>query len=207
MNEFIPQGSPQWIRQRVGKVTASRIADVPRGKKGASSAARESYILEVLYEWVTDRAYEHYVSAPMQWGTDHQEEGIRTYTLVTGNEVRPAPFVQHPVIANSGASPDGYVDIEGLVEVKCPTSVSHLGTLLIEEIPAQYALQMQWQMECSERGWCDFVSFDPRLPPGLQFWSQRLERDEKVIAMLREEVQLFLADIRDRYRHIQARLG
>jgi putative phage-type endonuclease len=207
MNEFIAQNTPQWIRQRVGKVTASRMADVPRGKKGASSAARESYILEVLYEWVTDRAYEYYVSAAMQWGTDHQAEAIATYTLVTGNEVKPAPFVQHSVYANSGASPDGYIGSDGLVEVKCPTSVTHLKMLLTEEVPEQYVLQVQWQLECSGRQWCDFVSHDNRLPPGLQLFCQRAERDDKVIAMLRDEVEAFIYEVRERYDRIRARMG
>jgi putative phage-type endonuclease len=196
MNDFIEQGSPAWLKSRLGKVTASRMADLlDKTQKGVDGAKRTGYRRELVYERLTNRAIDRFVTREMQWGIDHEAEAKQVYSLITGNEVRPAPFVLHPTIAKSGASPDGFIDQDGLVECKCPASVTHIATMLADEIPEQYLPQMFWQIECSKRDYCDFLSYDPRLPANMQIWIKRLYRDETAIEKLRENVTTFLASV------------
>ena len=100
----------------------------------------------------------------------------------------------------AGASPDGFVGEEGLVEIKCPESKTQMETLLNQKVPTKYMPQMQWQLACTNRKWCDFVSFDPRMPENLQIFVQRVERNDLYIKMLEEEVTLFLAEIEEKVK-------
>jgi hypothetical protein len=131
----------------------------------------------------------------MQWGTDQEPHARAAYSFLYDVDVEEIAFVDHPEIAMSGASPDGLVGLDGLVEFKCPNTATHLDTLLSETVPGKYVTQMQWQMACTGRAYCDFASFDPRLPPSMQLFVKRVDRDASLILDLETEVSAFLAEI------------
>src|SRR5678816_1950032 len=164
---MIEQRSPEWYAQRLGKATASRIADVVARTKTGPAASRMNYAAELVVERLIGTPAPNYVNGAMQWGTDHEAEALALYAEWQGVLVQPAEFVDHPEIVWSGASPDGYVDDDGLVEVKCPNTATHIETLLGGAIAGGHVVQMQWQMACTGRAWCDYVSYDPRLPLSL----------------------------------------
>jgi len=194
------QHSAQWYDLRLGKVTASRVADVMSflkngANKGKSSQAREEYKFELLQEALTGQTAEHYVSAAMQFGIENEILAKEAYSSATGNEIESIGLVLHPHIPRSAASPDGLIGDDGLVECKVPTTKTHLGYFLGEVVPEDYKPQMLWQMACTGRSWCDFVSYDPRLPSEFNFFSIRFERDEEAIAEMEKQVEQFIAEL------------
>jgi putative phage-type endonuclease len=201
---MIEQRSPEWYAQRLGKATASRIADVMARTKTGPSASRINYRAELIIERIRGEPAPNFVSGPMQWGIDHELEALAAYAARTGQVVERAEFIDHPEILWSGASPDGYVGDDGLVEVKCPNSATHLATLLGANIDGGHVIQMQWQMACTGREWCDYVSFDPRLPRRMQLHVRRVERDVSAILDLEAEVQVFLDEIADAVDQLNA---
>ena len=152
---------------------------------------------QLLAENLTGQVAESYSNSAMQWGTDHEPQARAVYELTTGNFVEEVGFVPHPAIEGSGASPDGMVDPEGMLEVKCPNTSTHWATLKSKAPAGKYQIQMQWQMACAERKWCDFVSFDPRLSLAKQFICVRIERDDSHIAVLEEEVKRFILELKE----------
>jgi len=192
---MIIQGSPEWLAQRLGKVTASRVADVIAKTKTGYGASRKNYLAQLVCEVMTGQSQDGYTNAAMQWGIDKEPEAKAAYSFFTGNDVVSAEFVQHPAIPAAGASPDGYVGDDGLIEVKCPNTATHIETLISGTVDGKYITQMQWQMACTGRQWCDFVSFDPRMPPELSLFVNRVERDQKMIDELQREVLAFLAEL------------
>lgn len=197
MNDMSPiiQGSAEWIAQRIGKVTASRVADVVAKTKSGYSASRANYMAELVIERLTGRAADRFVSAEMAWGTEKEPEARERYEFMIGAPVAQTGFIDHPTILMAGASPDGRVGDDGLVEIKCPNSATHLETLLSGKVPARYYTQMTWQIACERRAWCDYVSFDPRFPPGLNIFIKRHERDPRFVVELETEVRTFLAEV------------
>jgi putative phage-type endonuclease len=193
MNEII-QGSPEWFEVRCGKVTASRVADVVAKTKTGWGASRANYAAELIAERLTGTASEGFTSSAMQWGTDNEPAARAAYQFEMNMRVGLVGFVIHPTIADSGASPDGLVGDDGLVEIKCPNTATHIDTLIKKAVPAKYVTQMQWQMACTGRHWCDFVSYDPRLPEPMQIFIQRVLRDDTVIRELETEVVTFLRE-------------
>ena len=191
MDEII-QGSDEWKALRCGKVTASRVADVIAKTKTGWGASRFNYAAELIAERLTGVAAEGFTNAAMQWGTDQEPSARMAYEFMQDVTVEQIAFVAHPYIADAGASPDGLVGESGLVEIKCPNTATHIDTLIKQEIPARYITQMMWQMACTGRKWCDFVSYDPRLPESMQLFVKRIERDDKLIAELENEVSIFL---------------
>lgn len=189
------QGTAEWFAERCGKVTASRVADVTAKTKTGWSASRANYAAQLIAERLTGVAAESYSSAAMQWGIETEPQAKAAYSFLSGNAVADVGFVAHPTIAMSGASPDGLVGEDGLLEIKCPNTATHLDTLLGAEIDGKYIKQMQWQMACTGRAWCDFVSFDPRLPVNLQCKIIRVNRDDELVASLEAEVTAFLDEI------------
>jgi putative phage-type endonuclease len=193
---MIEQGSPEWFAARCGKVTASKIADMmARTKAGAWGAGRANYMAQIISEILTGTVAESFSNAAMQWGVNTEPQARAAYEFVTDFTVEKVDFIVHPRIARSGASPDGMVDPDGLVEIKCPNTATHIDTLIDKAVPSNYILQMQWQMACTGRKWADFVSFDPRMPDNMQLFIKRIERDTKTIATLEVEVQEFLVEI------------
>ena len=189
------QGSDEWKAIRCGKVTASRVADVVAKTKTGWGAGRANYMAELVAERLTGEAASSYTNASMQWGTDMEPEARRAYSFYADADVTEVGFVPHPKIEMAGASPDGLVGDDGLVEIKCPNTATHIETLLDGNVPAKYVAQMQWQMACTGRKWCDFASFDPRLPERMRLFVRRIDRDDKMIAELEHAVVAFLAEL------------
>ena len=191
----MPQGSPEWLAARAGKVTASRINDVMAAK---TTAAYRDYRAQIVAEILTGQPQESgFTNAAMQWGTDHEKFARAEYELACDWTVDEVGIVLHPTIERGAASPDGLVSTNGLVEIKCPKTATHLQTLIDKKQPRQYENQMLWQMACTRREWCDFVSFDPRLPEDLQLFVHRFDRDDKRIAEIEEAVKQFLSEVDD----------
>ncbi len=201
---MIEQGTPEWHAQRLGKATASRIADIIAKTKTGPSAMRANYLAELVAERLTGVAAEKYTNGAMEWGTEKEAEARSVYEACIGIAVQSAGFVDHPQIAMSGASPDGYVGDDGLVEVKCPNTATHIDTLLGKTVPGKYVTQMQWQMACTGRKWCDFVSYDPRMPEALRLFVKRVERDDALIAELEAEVMKFLWEVAAKVAALEA---
>lgn len=195
MTDTISQGSADWFAIRCGKVTASRVADVVAKTKSGYSASRANYAAQLIAERLTGTVAESFSNAAMQWGTEQEPEARLAYEFRTDAEVEQIAFVEHPSIAMSGASPDGLIGADGLVEIKCPNTATHIETLRGQSIPGKYQTQMLWQMACTGRQWCDFVSFDPRMPEEMRLFVKRLGRDDARIAELEAEVTAFLAEI------------
>ena len=193
MNEV--QGTEEWFASRLGKVTASRVADVIAKTKSGYSASRDNYMAQLICERLTGQQGESFTNSAMQWGTDTEPLARSAYEALNGLLVEEVGFVPHPKIEMSGASPDGLVGLFGMLEIKCPNTATHIDTLLTQTVPTKYITQMQWQMRCADRQWCDYVSFDPRLPTDLQLFVKRVEFDAPYVAMLEEEVTLFLKEL------------
>jgi putative phage-type endonuclease len=193
-NEII-QGSPEWFGVRCGKVTASRVADIIRRTKTGFSTSRANYMAELVAEKLTGIPAASFTNTAMQWGTEQEPNARAAYEFKTANEVALLGFAIHPTIRDSGASPDGLVGTEGLVEFKCPNTATHIETLLTERIDPDYITQMQWQMACTGRKWCDWVSYDPRMPESLKLFVQRVERDQDRIDELEAAVLGFLDEL------------
>ena len=190
--EEIIQGSPEWFALRIGKVTASRIADVMAKLKGGGEATgANNYRAQLVCERLTGTAEETYTNGAMQRGIDLEPLARECYEFSRGVTVEQVGFVDHPTIPMSGASPDGLIDADGLVEIKCPNTATHIEYLLGGKPPAQYIPQMNWQMACTGRKWVDFVSYDPRLPEEMQLFVARLERDETAIKEMETAVVEF----------------
>lgn len=197
------QGTEEWRLERCGKVTASRVADAVARTRSGWGASRANYMAELTAERLTGSPAESYTSAAMQWGTETEPFAREAYEIATGELVEEVGFVPHPTINDSGASPDGLVGASGLLEIKCPNTATHIQSLLTEKIDKKYFLQMQWQMTCTEREWCDFVSFDPRMPAELRLWKARIERDDETIKELEENITGFLAELRSQVSRLQ----
>lgn len=191
----IEQQSAEWFAIRAGKATASRIADIMAKTKSGPSASRANYAAQLIAERLTGKPAESYSNGAMQWGNEQEPHARRAYENKMGAFVEQVGFVVHPTIPDAGASPDGLLNDDGLIEIKCPNTATHIETLLAGDVDRKYMLQMQWQMACAGRMYCDFVSFDPRMPEPMQLFIKRVPRDNAVIAGLQVEVQDFLAEV------------
>ena len=192
---MIIQGTEEWFAQRLGKVTASRVADVVAKTKSGYSTSRENYMVELALERIKGVREESYTNSAMQWGTDNEPLARAAYEALTGAFVVETGMVDHPRIQMTGASPDGLLGDDGLLEIKCPNSATHVRTLRSRKPDGKYITQMAWQMACTGRKWCDFVSYDPRMPEGLKLFVTRIERDDALIKSLEYEVEVFLGEV------------
>lgn len=189
------QGTPEWFASRLGKVTASRVADVIAKTKTGWGASRANYMAELIAERLTGVPTLTYSNAAMQWGTEKEPEARAAYSFYANADVVECGFIQHPTIQMTGASPDGLVGPDGLVEFKCPNTATHIDTLLGDAIADKYIVQMQWQMACTGAQWCDWVSYDPRMPEAMRFFVQRVPRNNARIAELEKLVSDFLIEV------------
>lgn len=192
---MIVQGSPEWFAQRLGKVTASRLTDVLAKVKTGEAAARANYRAELVAERLTGKSAEGFTNAAMKWGTECEPLARAAYEAEFGLLVTEVAMIPHPTIAMTGASPDGLVSIDGQIEIKCPETKSHIDTILSKAAPAKYIPQIQWQLACTGRAWCDFVSFDPRMPSEMQMFVCRVLRDDNLIREYEAEVVNFLEEV------------
>lgn len=200
---MMEQGSPEWFAARLGKVTASRVTDVIAKTKSGVSASRATYMGQLIAERLTNTPQDSYTSPAMAWGTSTEDEARAAYEFETGCKVESIGFVDHPGINHCGASPDGLVNHDGLVEIKCPNTATHIQTFIGKSAPSKYIVQMQWQMACTGRDWCDFVSYDPRLPDRMRLFIKRVHRDDKKIAELQDEVRTFIAEMFDQIAELE----
>lgn len=201
------QGTPEWHQARAGSLGASQIHEALARTKTGWGASRANLEALLVIERITGMPVETYTSPAMQWGKDTESEALANYEFISGNEVKSVGLVRHPRIPFTHASPDGLVGGLGLIEAKCPNSATHIQTLLSGEIDGKYRKQMQWQMACTGRQWCDFVSYDPRLPATMRFWMQRFERDDNIIKVMEHEVETFLDGVAEIVGTLKERYG
>lgn len=190
------QGSPEWFAERLGKVTASRICDVISKVKSGEAASRANYRAQLVAERLTGTNQDSYTNGAMQWGTETEPYARMAYEALRGDIVQEVGFVPHPEIKMAGASPDGFV-ADGLLEIKCPNTATHIGYFLSGEVPEKYKPQMGWQCACAGKLWCDFVSFDPRLPEKMQLMVVRFTPNKEYLDMLEKEVTLFIGELEE----------
>jgi putative phage-type endonuclease len=193
--DAVQQGTEAWHQLRMGKVTASRVADLLAKTKTGPSASRGNYLIELALQRVTKTIEESYTNAAMEWGTQTEPQARVAYEVKTGNFVDQVAFIDHPTIAGFGCSPDGIVATDGLIEIKCPNSATHWSYIKANEPPNKYFIQMQAQMSVTGAKWCDFVSFDPRMPERSQLLVVRVLRDPEYILYMEAEISSFLKEV------------
>jgi len=199
------QRTPEWYAARLGRVTASRVADVTAKTRSGYGASRANYMAELIVERLTGLPTERYQNESMIWGTNTEPLARAAYEVRQGALVDEVGFVPHPTIAAAGCSPDGLIGPDGMLEVKCPNTATHIEYFLDPASPSKYWSQMQWQMACTGRKWVDFVSFDPRMPDDMQYAVRRVNRDEETIAELEAEVVKFLNEMDEKIAALKSR--
>jgi putative phage-type endonuclease len=198
---MIEQRTEEWFQQRLGKVTASRISDVIAKTKTGVSTSRQNYLVQLVSERITGKKGDSFVNQAMLDGIERESAARGLYMLNRDVSVTEVGFFDHPVIKNSGASPDGAVNAEeegkyaGLIEIKCPIETTHTNTLMSKSVPSKYIPQMQWQLACTGAKWVDFVSYNPNFPMELQLFVARVDRDDTYIGELEAEVIKFLDEV------------
>lgn len=198
------QGSDAWLEARVGSLGASRIAEAVARTKTGWGASRANLMAEMVAERLTGTPADRFTNAAMQWGTEKEPEARAAYEFLTDVDVALVGIVRHPTIDGTHASPDGLVGEDGLVEIKAPNTATHIETLLGQKVPEKYVTQMQWQMACTGRRWCDFASYDPRLPEAMRLFVSRVERDDALIATLEKDIAAFLAELAEKVTNLRA---
>ena len=191
------QGSPEWFAARLGKVTGSRIGDVL-----STGVGRDNYMAQLIVERLTGQPIEMYSNSAMQWGTDTEPYARAAYEIKKGVLVDEVGSIPHPSIPMAAASPDGLVGDDGLVEIKCPNTSTHIDTLLGAKIKTGYLYQMQFQMVCTGRKWCDFVSFDPRMEESLQLHIRHVPVDPTTVTKIENGVRKFLEELDDKIKKL-----
>lgn len=207
MTQDLQQGTDAWLAARVGRVTASRVADVIARTKTGYGASRANYMAELVAERLTGQPADRFTNAAMQWGTEKEPDARAAYAFLHDVDVVEVGFVEHPRIIMTGASPDGLVGEDGLVEIKAPNTATHIETLLSASVAGKYVTQMHWQMACTGRAWCDFVSYDPRMPADMRLFVKRVHRDDAMVAELEQEVAAFLAELDAKVTALRSRYG
>lgn len=193
----VEQGSEEWHMHRVSSLGASQIEPVmAKGKGGTPSVTRSNLMAELAAERLTGCRTDSFCSDDMRRGQELEADARRCYEFIKEVEVAQIGMFKHDRISFTHASPDGVVGDDGLIEIKCQKTKSHIGYLLGDEIPRKYILQMQWQMACSDgRAWVDFVSYDPRMPVDLQLFVKRFHRDQPMIDAIESYVTIFLQEV------------
>jgi putative phage-type endonuclease len=201
------QRTDEWFQQRLGKVTASNLHKVLAKTKTGYGADRGHYMTQLVLERITGNRADGYTSAAIQWGIEQEQFARAAYEAYRGVLVEEVGFIPHPTIQMAGASPDGLVE-GGMVEIKCPESKTFLEVMLSSNpVESKYFAQMQWQMRCADRPWCDYVVFDPRFPPKAQLFIARVNRDDRWIEEAETEVKKFLAEVDEKVQALKQKIG
>lgn len=198
------QRTDEWFEARLGKVTASRVADLMATTKSGYAASRENLMAQLIVERLTGQKQESYSNAAMQWGTEQEPFARAAYEIAMSTMVDECGFIPHPTIDAAGASPDGLVGDDGLVEIKCPNTAGMIDALLTQTVPSKYNAQMQMQMACTGRQWCDYVVFDPRMPAKAQLFIKRVPRDNDFIQKMETEIVKFLVELDEKLDELKA---
>jgi len=194
--KLLEQGTDEWKMARLGHVSASNIAAVmSKGKDNSESTIRRNYKIKLVAERMTGKPQESYKNAAMEWGNEQEPFARMAYEALTGTLVDKTGFWKHETKEWIGVSPDGLVGDDGLIEIKCPNTTTHLEYIFDDVTPSEYRKQIQMQLWVTGRAWCDFVSYDPRLPVNNQLFIKRNMRDNKLIALMQEDVDVFLKEI------------
>lgn len=201
------QRSADWFAARCGSLGASSLHEAIARTKSGYSASRANLLARLAVERLTGTPQETYQNAAMQHGIATEPEARSAYAFYHDVDVEEIGIVLHPSIAGTHASPDGLVGEAGLVEIKCPNSATHLDFLLTGSIPDKYIVQMLWQMACTGRDWCDYASFDPRFPEDIRLSVERIERDNKRIGDLENEVIAFLGELETKLARLRSYSG
>jgi putative phage-type endonuclease len=191
---------------RAGKVTASRVADVLSKVKSGESAGRKNLKMDLVAERLTGKPTDSFTNSAMQWGTEQEPFARIAYEAYRNLFVEQIPFMDHPTIEWFGCSPDGLVGEDGLIEIKCPNTTMHIEYIQDGKPPSRYIPQMMAQMACTGRKWCDFVSFDPRMPEELQLFVVRLNRDDVYIQEMEAEVKQFLNEVEQALEQLKRKM-
>ena len=198
----VEQGSADWLSMRIGKVTASRVKDVlTKGRGSAPSKTAETYMIELLAEMLTGESKPFFENDAMRWGTETEPQARAMYELKSGNTVDEVAFIEYSDFI--GVSPDGLIGKDGLIEIKCPTTITQLKRALSDNYSKDYYEQIQMQLWVSGRKWCDFVSFDPRLDCAAGYLEQRVTRDEAFIEDMKEKTYAFVVKMNDLYSKLK----
>ncbi len=198
----VEQGTPEWHQMRLGKVTASRVADILAKTKTGPSASRQNYLIELALQRTTGIIQESYSNSAMEWGTQTEPQARVAYEVKSGNFVDQVAFIDHPSIAWFGCSPDGLVSDRGLVEIKCMQPKGHWEVIKTKEIPKNYWIQQQAQLSCTNREWNDYVGFNPIFPDKSQLFIKRTYRDEVFITEMELEIKKFLEEVEEETKRI-----
>ncbi len=203
------QRTAEWFQARLGKVTASNVYNVlSKTAKGLPTSKYEDYKTKLMTERLIEEISQSYTTPAMQWGIAYEENALREYEFIYDAEVTRCGFIPHPKMKMAGASPDGLIGEDGLIEVKCPQSTTHLRFFMYDEIKPEYIAQMQFQMACTGRKWCDFISYNPNFvgkSTGLRMKVKRVLRDEKHIEEINKAVEIFLGEIEQEMQKILAK--
>ncbi|MGH2506004.1 MAG: lambda exonuclease family protein [Ktedonobacteraceae bacterium] len=194
------QGSAQWLDERVGRITASRVAEALskyklKSKTDAETAERRNYKVDLIVERLTGRSTENFNSPEMQWGTLYEPEARTAYEMQSDVMTEQVGFILHPLWDFSGASPDSLIGLDGGLEIKCPKSATHYKWRKAGVVPEEHQAQVLWNMHCAGRAWWDFASYDPRMPDGLRLFVVRMYRDDDRITEIEAEVMRFNQEI------------
>jgi len=201
------QGSPEWFAARCGNVTASRISDIVAQTKSGYAASRANYMSQLLCERLTGTVEESFQNEAMKWGTMQEPFARAAYEALNNLFVDEVGYIPHPVIEHAGASPDGLVRLDGMIEIKCKSTANHIETILSGKVPKNHYDQMQWQIACTGRDWCDYVCYDPRMPhEHLKLFVKQVVRDDKYIAELEREVIKFLGELQSKIDSLLSQL-
>jgi putative phage-type endonuclease len=203
MAKMFEQGTEEWRFDRYGKITASRWIDaLAKTKAGKPTAAREKYMLQLVFERTAGAPRHSTGGAATRWGQELEAFAREAYEIETGNIVTQSGFTVHPEYAWLGASPDGLVGDDGLIEIKCPMDECVHITTLLEGMPEDHMPQVQANISCHGRKWLDFISYDARQREGLRLYIQRIERDDEYIAKAIEELSEFNDEVNAKVRQL-----
>ena len=190
-NEELIQGSPEWFSARLGKLTASRLGDLMKVTKYGESTYKTRLRMELAIERITGKPASSVVmNQAMRDGVEREPDARKLFEAVTGKEVALCGSFDHPEIVNTAASPDGILrEEDAILEIKCPTPVTHGKNLMAETMPINYVYQVQWQIACTESTHGYFASYHPDFPKELRLKIVKVERDDEVISKIAEAVK------------------
>lgn len=200
------QGSDGWLYDRLGHMTSSGAIDaISMLKNGNESVARKKYKVQVVTERLTGIPRDSYLDRLriIKWGKEQEENARLAYEFVTGNKVEEVGFIKHHSIDNLGASPDGLILSDGLVEFKCPESTTHIDYILTGKVPEEYIPQMLDQLLVTERDWCDFVSYDPRLDINNRIFIVRFQPTTQEIMDFESKAKEFLNEANELFLRLK----
>lgn len=207
MNAHLVQGSDEWFAARVGKVTASRVADIIAKTKSGVSTSRANYMAELVCERLTGIPAERHVSDPMRWGAENEGAARTAYEFLECEKVEQVGLIDHPTISMAAASPDGIVGGVKILEIKCPNTATHLGTLGLKQVSSRHLTQIHWQASCTRCIAADFVSYDPRLPPRMRYICIPVKINQDYIRQLESEVEKFIAELNEQISDLLVEYG